>query len=100
TATNATVSGLTNGISYVFRVAAINAIGTGPYSAPSAAVVPATVPGAPTAVSGTPHDSQVALTWTAPSDIGGSALTGYHVQYSSDGGTTWNDGPSSALTST
>jgi len=36
-----TVTGLTNGTAYVFRVAAINAIGTGAYTAASSSVTPA-----------------------------------------------------------
>jgi uncharacterized repeat protein (TIGR01451 family) len=39
--TQATVTGLTNGTSYTFRVAARNALGTGPQSAESNAVTPA-----------------------------------------------------------
>lgn len=41
TATSATVTGLTNGTGYKFRVAAVNAIGTGSYSSASAVVTPA-----------------------------------------------------------
>ena len=39
-ATTATVTGLTNGFAYVFRVAAINQIGTGDFSAASNSVTP------------------------------------------------------------
>ena len=41
TATSITVTGLTNGQAYVFRVAAVNTVGTGSYSTTSAAVTPA-----------------------------------------------------------
>jgi hypothetical protein len=40
TSTSATVTGLTNDTAYVFRVAAVNGIGTGEFSAGSAAVTP------------------------------------------------------------
>jgi hypothetical protein len=47
----------------------------------------ATAPGAPTSVSASAASSTVTVTWTAPSD-GGSAITSYTVQRSSDG-TNW-----------
>jgi len=52
--------------------------------------VAATSPGAPTALatSGVTATSLV-LRWTAPGDNGGSAITDYKVEYSSDGGTNW-----------
>ena len=86
-----TITGLTNGSNYNIRVAAINTRGTGSYvtgtSAPVAAV---TVPGGPpTGLTLTPGDTQIALSWTAPADNGGSALTGYSVQYSSNGGSSF-----------
>lgn len=41
TATNRTVTGLTNGDAYRFKVAAVNAVGTGVYSSASSSVTPA-----------------------------------------------------------
>ncbi len=74
-----TVSGLTNGTSYTFKVVATNSIGPGPASAASNAVIPATVPGAPTGVSATPADGAAQVSWTAPASNGGKPISGYTV---------------------
>jgi hypothetical protein len=77
-----TVTGLTNGTAYVFRVAATNQAGLGAYSTSSAARTPVGPPGAPTNLVGVAGNAQVALTWTAPVSNGGSAITDYVIRYS------------------
>ena len=82
-----TISGLINGASYTFTVAAKNAKGTGPASAPSNAVTPnPTAPGAPSAVVATPGDGTLSVTWNPPADTGGSPVTGYVLQTFLTGG--------------
>jgi hypothetical protein len=75
------VTGLANGTSYTFRVRARNALfGAGPLSAPSNAVTPATVPGAPVIRPPVRGNTLVNVRWTAPVDNGGSPVTAYEVQ--------------------
>lgn len=83
------IGGLQTGISHIFKIAAVNSVGAGPFSANSAAIIPATVPSEPTNVFGTVEDSQVSLTWTVPSSNGGLSITDYTIQYSDDGGENW-----------
>jgi titin len=89
TATNTTVTGLTNGTAYVFQVAALNSVGTGSFSVSSSEVVPFSVPGQPTSLSGTAGINQVALSWLAPASNGGAVIADYVVEYSTNSGTTW-----------
>ena len=58
------------------------------------------LPGLPTNVAGGAGNNAVALTWTAPAQTGGSAITDYSVQYSSDSGATWATFSHSVSTST
>ena len=86
--TTATVTGLTNGTSYVFRVAAVNIAGAGDYSSASSPVIPAGVPVAPGAPTPTAGNASVSLSWTAPS-ANGSAITDYKIYYSTSASGTY-----------
>ena len=77
--TSATITGLTDGTSYTFTVAATNAVGTSQPSVQSNSVTPATFPGAPQGVVATAGDGTANVTWTAPTSNGGSPLTAYTV---------------------
>jgi hypothetical protein len=68
--TSQTITGLTNNTTYTFRVAAIDAFATGPYSAPSSPITVG-VPDPPTGVSAQPGCcNNMSLRWVAPSDNG------------------------------
>ncbi len=73
-----TVTGLTNGTIYTFKVYATNAVGAGPASVPTPAVKVGTAL-APTAVSATAGSAQATVHWTAGAANGTSVVTGYVV---------------------
>lgn len=89
-----TVTGLTRATTYYARVQAQNSVGYGTWSSTEATTTDATVPdtmAAPTVSNATTSGFTVA--WVAPNN-GGSAITQYNVQVSSDNfatSTTFND---------
>ena len=72
----ATVSSLTNGTAYKFKVQAVNGVGDGAESDESSAVTPG-LPGKPTITAVIPIGGCIIVRWDAPADNGGSAITGY-----------------------
>ena len=89
TATSATVSSLTDGTEYDFRVRATNSVGNGPNSneasaTPADPVVPPTdtVPGLPTSHTGTPRRPlAIDWVWEVPNDNGGQRIESYDHQW-------------------
>ena len=81
-----TVTGLTPGSSYTFTVIATNAVGNSLPALSNLVMIP-TVPDAPTSVSAVAGAQQATVSFTAPINDGGSAITSYTVT-SSPGGLT------------
>ena len=86
--TTSTVTGLKNGTTYTFRVAAVNRVTSGAWSA-TAAATPATTPGRTRALRGRRGNQRVSLSWTRPTTTGGAAVEHYYVEGSTDG-VQWN----------
>jgi formylglycine-generating enzyme required for sulfatase activity len=85
-----TISPLTNNTAYIFKVASISASGYSDLSSSSSSFTPtASLPSVPLNVSGISKINSVDLSWEVPSDNGGSPITNYTVQYSSDSGSSW-----------
>jgi len=83
-----TLTGLTNGTSYVVRVAATNLVGTG-VAAAAAAVTPASAPGVPVITSVVAGSKQLTVNWTDGAS-NGSVLATRTVSYSATGQPTVN----------
>ena len=78
---SARLTGLENGREYRFRVRAINGIGAGPLTEPSALVIPAGPPSAPLALIGVPVPSEtgVRLSWSPPELLNGAEIESYTI---------------------
>ena len=73
-------TGLSNGQPYYYQVSAVNAVDESPPSSEAFATpVPPTAPMAPRNLQAAAGDTQVTLSWLAPADDGGSAITGYRI---------------------
>ena len=92
TSTSTTVTGLTNGTSYFFRVKAVNSIGTGqPSGVASGAPWAVVVPSAPTELRVSNIElTKISLAWATPVSDGGSSISDYLIEYSVNAGTSWS----------
>ena len=80
-ATSAEISGLSPNASYDIKVVAVNALGE-TASAMTMGMTNDIVPNMPTASAMADSRTQITVSWTAPADNGGSAVTGYIVEQS------------------
>jgi LPXTG-motif cell wall-anchored protein len=77
-------TGLTNGLTYYYKVTAVNQMGEG--DASSVNCVPATVPAVPVNVAAWAGNGEILVSWSAPVSNGGAAVTAYKVYGAPEGG--------------
>lgn len=77
--------GVLNGEPYTVAAYATNAVGDGPLSAWSAAVVPRTVPGPPGFLSATTDDARTEVAFAPPADNGGDPVISYTATLTAQG---------------
>ena len=93
-----TITGLTNGVEYSVRVAAVNDVGRGAWSSTEKGT-PVGPPEPPTSVSAGPGDTRLTVTWS-PANDGGSDITAYRVQLKLSSVNGWPSGSVTEVTLT
>ena len=94
--TTASLTGLQNGSSYIFRISAVNTVGTGAPSISSAQITPSSnFPSEPRNFTITRSSLSATLKWVVP--IFGASFTGYVIEYSTDNASTWSTYPSPTI---
>ena len=88
-AASTTLTGMAGGVATTVRVRATNAYGTGTAATVTVTPIAPTVPGAPSAPTINVGYNTASVYWSVPANNGGSAITGYHVEWSTDNGATW-----------
>ena len=86
--TSATILGLINGDSYLFRVSVNTGIGTGS-TVEIGPATPEALPGKPEIQTVTPGDKSLVVVWTPPADTGGKTIFDYDIQYQVTDGNGW-----------
>ena len=80
-----TVTGLTNGTAYEFRVMAVNAVGMSEPPLTTATETPATIPGPVPGIEVVAGNAAATLTWTPPLTDGESPITDYAIEFRAAG---------------
>ena len=81
-----TVTGLTNGTTYIFQVRAVNATGASDAASNEPTATPLTVPDAPSNLDVEAGNGQVTLGWSAASNDGGTAIIKHQYRQKEAGG--------------
>jgi hypothetical protein len=81
TGTSATVTGLTDGTRYYFKVTAVSQVGAGSAAGAVSATpaAPVAAPGSPTGLTAVPGRGRVTLSWAPPASDGGAGISGYLI---------------------
>jgi len=83
-------TGLNPGTTRHYRVAAINAAGTGDPSEVASATTDPTIPDPPTGLAAAADgQTRIRLSWTAPDYDGGAPVSGYRIEVSADTADSW-----------
>lgn len=88
TLTTRSVTGLSDTDTYQFRITATNKYGTGTTVSSTLSYTPTTVPDAPSVTSVTATGSFVKISFAAPTNDNGSAVTAYRIEIREDDSTT------------
>ena len=84
--TSCTITGLTNGLAYTFRMVAVNAAGDGAESSATGAVTPATHAEAVRQLVAVGVNTALDVTWAAPASLGGGTFDSYRIYVRPRGG--------------
>ena len=88
------LTGLTGSTQYDLQVRAVNAAGESDWSTTVTGTTdPPVAPEAPTGLTAqvVSGEARVDLSWTAPANTGGAPITGYEIESSPDGNTSWTE---------
>lgn len=77
---------VTGGLTYYYKVTAVNSLGESGYSY-EASATPNSQPQPPTNLQAVPAQEKATLTWSAPTNNGNSTITGYRIYRGQQGGT-------------
>lgn len=80
-----TVTGLTNGVGYTFRVSARNVLGAGDPSASTDVITPSSVTSSPRSVTASASSNSTLVSWQIPSNNGGLGISSYTATASPGG---------------